>query len=310
MQLFDITNLWHSIVLSRQTKLRIAGCVACFFFFYALFYAVLYGQTKSEAYLVSITQKAHAYGIVISSPTVQFFPPAIFIPTVQITAKNNAQLTLENLDISIGILTSSATFEAQLLNGTIKGSIDASSFFSPEHITADIQCDAIALPKLVAFAGLRKSGALIQILQGSLDSTLTIDMPISARGPNLGASTGTLKLGMQNGAITHGLPLLVAPRLDDLMAEASITWDNRKVHIEQVKVTNPVLHISLEGGITANMVKPLDSTLDIRALVRIPLDQLHTEFVPPRTLRALKEQQQVRISITKTLRKPAIDVRL
>jgi len=313
MQLFDITNFWHSFTLSRQTKLYIAACTVCFFFFYALFYAVLYGQTQSETYLTHWTQQASAYGIVLSSPKVQFFPPAISIATIEITGENNTQLSLHKLDIALSIFSATASFDVQVLEGSLKGTIQASSLFSPERLAIDLQCTDIALPQLASFAGLRKTGALVQLLQGTLNATVITDIPLKAQGKkglNLAASTGTIKVQMHNIAITHGLPLLVASRLEDLQGEAEITWDKRKIHVQQIRVTNPMLYINLDGAITANMLKPLDSTVDIRAIVRMPLDQLHTEFVPPRTLRALQEKKQVRMDITQTLRNPKVNVKL
>lgn len=307
MHLSDITKLWHSFTMPRKTKIHLAGCVLCFVVFYAIFYALLYGQTQADFYSTRLVQQAKAHDIHMTQPIIQFFPPNISIDSIQLTGKGNAPLTLHNIIIDVNIFSASGTVKAQLLGGNLEGTVEASSLFSPEHLQIDMRCDALALPELASFAGLQQ-GSLIRILTGTLEGRLQADIPLNDRGFQLGASKGSLTLRMQQGAVSHGVPLLVAEKLENLEGNVELTWENRDVSLERLLISNHNLTINLDGQIVLNLVKPLDSTIAMKALVRMPLEQVRQELVPPRTLQSLQKNQQVRMRITKTLRSPLVNV--
>lgn len=189
------------------------------------------------------------------------------------------------------------------------------ALFAPEQLTASLTLDKFPLASLIVrLAGTsapseKTTGRpLLEMTSGSLDGTASVILPLEKGVPVPAEGSGKGHILLGNGSALLRFPMLAEPRLEQLRGEVELQWNKKSVALRQLTLKNQILSCRFQGQATLNFQHVLDSRFDIQGRILISPDRLHQELVPPRTLAALKEHGEVRLSIRETLRHPALAV--
>ncbi len=306
-----LAQIRGNLRLPTKTSRGFLLCALCFVLFYALFLSLLYGKDRLESGVLFAREQAAKFGLFMDKPQIELLPPSVSIANLRYRTKSGENIEVRDLHASINVLTSTMDIEAKAFGGTIEATIEASSLFSPEDISLEVDGKNLQIADIMPLANVGQYESLVSIKEGETDVKLSLEAPLNNRKiPQIFAGKGALELILEGVRAEHSLPMLVNPNLEDIRGHAKSAWEKNDILIEEARIENPVFSVSFDGGITANSVQPLDSRLNLRSIVTIPLEELNEQFVPARTLQALKRNDQVLINMAGTLRRPSIDVPL
>lgn len=312
---------WMAFALpSRSQCVRISGWLVFFLIMYGLFGSLFYLRHQALAQVQHwLTTNPWFKGELVA-PKIEFFPPEIKAAVLFLqTAQEKESIQLRHFRVRLlpdGLFPPRIrlAMEGKYEEGTIR--LQASqALFAPEQLTAHVALDAFPLANLITRITRTSvasekitSSPLLELLSGFIDGTASVILPLKNGVPVLLNGAGEGHIFLRDGGTLLRFPMFIEPRLEQLQGEVELQWKGKTVTMRQLILKNQLLSCRFQGQTMLNFQNILDSRIDIHGQIVISPDRLRHEFVPPRTLSALKEHGEVKLRIRETLRHPSLAI--
>ncbi len=223
-----------------------------------------------------------------------------------ISHKNTENIIFSKIYVNLGLWNKTIEFEINPLQGAIAGNIKLDSYFSLQNLSTSMDWNSVELKPFFQIAA--KNLVLpIQFEQGSVSGSFSGTIPYNKNiSSALKAGQGTLSCKLENIDVTHSIPMLKVPQLNNIMGDIKVNWDKNNFD-SNIKIQNAEFEI-FESGRLIMQSNFRQSDLDININVTIDEDKLYTSLVPKRTLNAIQKDGLVKMHISNKVSSPHIKI--
>lgn len=311
-----IRALWEDLLvraraLPRATWRRAAVLLLCGLGFYALFFGLLYAREQAATRLAALSRAAVVMGISFEQPRLSCFPPAVSLGALRLPqrpvsggAEQRPGLTLRDVRLELLFFPARLVAQARVAGGMLRARLIPATLFRTDSCVVRVELEGLDLAELSHALG---GGALLRISGGSLSGACDVSLPLRNGRPVFNDSEGDLALTLHGAALDHSLPMLRCSRLQGVNGSMELAWKKNALELRQCALDNALLGLSARGRamLAANVG---DSSLDLRAVLRLAPEHLRRELTPARTLRSFETKGEARVRVNGVLRRPSVEL--